>query len=300
VSSVRMSAACLLLLLAFSRVAAAQAPVIQASSTTVSQGQSVVVQLVGAPFANFALIGSATNAGFSYAGVALAVGTDVVVLTTGVLDGTGIATIVVTPPFLGTTLDRYYLQGATAASPSFAGLVASAGLVLRNADLISGLAGPEGPPGPPGPAGAPGPAGLTGPPGPIGPTGLTGPPGPTGATGATGPSGPPGPGVLPWTGSTHELAAGEGAVLSFTCGTGPPLSMTCGYQPTDNGSFDIRIAFAGYATGNTGQCTMWNSGTVTRTVVYKVLCPAASVTSLGVAPTTVEPRVTITPLKKEP
>ena len=297
-----MSSACLLLLLAFSRGAAAQAPVIQAASTTVSPGQSVAVQLVGAPFAHFALIGSATNAGFSYAGVALAVGTDVVVLTTGVLDGTGIATIVVTPPFLGTTLDRYYIQGATAASPSFAGLVASAGLVLRNADLISGLAGPEGPPGPAGPPGLPGPVGLTGPAGPIGPIGATGPPGPAGApgaTGATGPSGPPGPGVLPWTGSTHDLAAGAGAVLSFTCGTGPPLSMTCGYQPTDNGSFDIRIAFAGYATGNNGQCTMWNSGTVTRTVVYKVLCPAPSVTPLGVAPTMVEPGVTITPLKKE-
>ena len=155
-SFVRISSACLLLLLSFSRLAAAQAPVLQAASTTIPPGQSVVVQLIGAPFANFALIGSATNAGFSYAGVALAVGTDVVVLTTGVLDATGVATIVVTPPFRGTTLDRYYLQGATAPSPSFAGLVPSNGLVLRNADLISGLAGPEGPPGPPGPSGPPG------------------------------------------------------------------------------------------------------------------------------------------------
>ena len=225
-SFVRISSACLLLLLAFTRLAAAQAPILRAASTTIYPGQSVVVQLIGAPFANFALIGSSTNAGFSYAGVALAVGTDVVVLTTGVLDATGVANIVVTPPFRGTTLDCYYLQGATAPSASFAGLVASNGLVLRNADLLSGLAGPEGPPGPPGPAGPPGPVGLTGPPGPTGPTGATGVQGPvgpmgaTGATGATGPRGSPGPGVLPWTGSTHDIPAGMGAAVSFTCGTG--------------------------------------------------------------------------------
>ena len=82
----------------------------------------MAVQLTGPPSAHFALIGSVTNAGFSFGGVALAVGTDVVVLGSGVLDATGIATIGVTPPFLGTTLDRYYLQGAIAASPSFAGL----------------------------------------------------------------------------------------------------------------------------------------------------------------------------------
>jgi hypothetical protein len=251
VSFVRIWSACLLLLLSFSRLAAAQAPTLQASSTTIFPGQSVVVQLFGQPFAHFALIGSATNAGFSYAGVALAVGTDVVVLTTGVLDATGVATIVVTPPFRGTTLDRYYLQGATAPSPSFEGLVASNGLVLRNADLLSGLAGPEGPPGPPGPQG---PAGITGPPGPQGPVGMIGPPGPpgptgpqgpvgaTGAPGAQGPRGFPGPGVLPWTGSTHVLDPGMGAVLSFTCSTGQPLGMTCGYEPPDDGSFDIRVA----------------------------------------------------------
>ena len=92
-SFVRISSACLLLLLCFSRLAAAQAPVLRAASTTIPPGQSVAVQLVGAPFAHFAVIGSVTNAGFSFAGVALAVGTDVVVLATGVLDATGVATI---------------------------------------------------------------------------------------------------------------------------------------------------------------------------------------------------------------
>jgi hypothetical protein len=293
VSVVHISSACLLFVLAFSRGVAAQPPVLQAASTTIAPGQTVTVELIGAPFANYALIGSVTNAGFSFAGVALAVGTDVVVLTTGVLDATGIARIAVRPPFVGTTLDRYYLQGATAPSASFAGLVPSNGLVLRNADLLSGLAGPEGPPGPPGPPGA---TGMTGPPGPIGPSG---PQGPIGATGAMGPRGLAGPGALPWTGSTHDLLPGEGAALSFTCGTGQPLAMTCGYQPTDNGSFDIRIAFAGYTTGNDGQCTMWNTGSVTRTVVYKVLCPGAAVSPLGVAPTMMGPGVTITPLKRE-
>ena len=120
-----------------------------------------------------------------------------------------------------------------------------------------------------------------------------------GATGATGAPGPRGPGALPWTGSTHDIPAGMGAAVSFTCGTGQPLAMTCGYQPTDGGSFDIRVAFVGYTTGNDGQCTMWNSGTVTRTVVYKVLCPAPAVTPLGFAPAMADHQVTITPLKKE-
>ena len=292
-SLVRIWSGCLLLLLSFSRIAAAQAPVLRAATTTVAPGQSVAVQLVGPPFAHFAVIGSVTNAGFSFAGVALRVGADVVVLATGVLDATGVATVVVTPPFVGTTLDRYYLQGAIAPSPTFVGLVPSAGLVLRNADLISGLTGPEGPPGPPGP---PGP---TGPPGPVGPMGSQGPVGPTGAAGAQGPRGPAGPGVLPWTGSTHDLAPNTGAALSFTCGTGQPLAMTCGYQPTDNGSFDIRVAFVGYTSGNDGQCTIWNSGSVTRTVVYKVLCPAPSPASPGVGPAMAEPQLTITPLKRE-
>ena len=104
---------------------------------------------------------------------------------------------------------------------------------------------------------------------------------------------------MPWTGSTHDIPAGMGAAVSFTCGTGQPLGMTCGYQPTDGGSFDIRVAFVGYTTGNDGQCTMWNSGTVTRTVVYKVLCPAPAVTPLGIAPAMADHQVTITPLKKE-
>ena len=91
-----------------------------------------------------------------------------------------------------------------------------------------------------------------------------------------------------------------GVAVSIRCETGQPLAMTCGYQPTDSGSFDIRVAFVGYSTGNDGQCTMWNSGTVTRTVVYKVLCPAPPAAPLGIAAEMAEPQVTITPLKQEP
>ena len=57
--------------------------------------------------------------------------------------------------------------------------------------------------------------------------------------------------------------------------------MTCGYQPADGGAFDVHVAFVGFATANDGQCTMWNTGTVTRTVVYKVLCPSAPAASPG-------------------
>ena len=83
------SAACLLLLVSFSRVAAAQTPVISPSATEVAPGQSVAVTLTGAPNANFAVIGSSTNAGFSYDGVALAVGPDVVILVFGCPRGLG-------------------------------------------------------------------------------------------------------------------------------------------------------------------------------------------------------------------
>ncbi len=76
--------------------------------------------------------------------------------------------------------------------------------------------------------------------------------------------------------------------------------MTCGYQPADNGSFDIHVAFAGYTTDNNGQCTLWNTGAVTRTIVYKVLCPEAAALAPGLTQTRVGPEVTITPLKRAP
>ncbi len=303
----RRDAACLVLLISFSRVAAAQPPVIQPAATVVAPGQSVAVTLTGPGGAHFAVIGSSTNAGFSYNGVPLAVGADVVVLASGVLDGTGSVTVSVRPPFLGTTLDRYYLQGATATSPSFLGLSPSLGVVLRNADLISGLIGPPGPTGPAGPVGATGPLGPIGPAGATGPTGATGATGPTGATGATGatgpvgPTGPSGPGTQGWVSASQDMLAGTAYAVGFMCLHGQPLSMTCGYEPFDEGVFDVRMVFLGFTSGNSGKCTAINTGTVTRALAYKVKCPSAVQSAAGQETTaTAEPQVTVTMLKPNP
>jgi hypothetical protein len=85
------------------------------------------------------LIGSTVGSGFTYGGVPLAVGPDVVILAMGVLDGTGRAVVAFTPPFAGTTLDRYYLQAATSTSTSFLPLQVSPGRIVRNADLLGGM-----------------------------------------------------------------------------------------------------------------------------------------------------------------
>jgi len=98
-----------------------------------------------------------------------------------------------TPPFAGSTLDRYYVQAATSGSPSFIPIAVSPSVVLRNNDVVGGVVGTPGPAGPSGPAGATGPAGPAGATGAQGPQGVAGPVGPTGATGATGPQGAQGP-----------------------------------------------------------------------------------------------------------
>ncbi len=163
---------------------------LSASTTIVAPGESVTVTVTGPAGRHYALIGSVTGAGFSFGGVGLRVGPDVAVLAIGVLGGTGRAAVPVRPPFLGTVLDRYYLQAVTADSAAFVPPDPSAGVVLRNGDLVAGLTGPAGPAGPPGAAGPQGPQGLTGPQGPAGPQGSAGPQGLTGATGPVGPQGP--------------------------------------------------------------------------------------------------------------
>jgi hypothetical protein len=152
--------------------------------------------------------------------VALNVGADVLVHATGNLSGTGAATVTLTPPFRGTTLDRYYVGAVTSTSPNFIPPQPSPVGVIRNGDLVSGLTGPPGPTGavgPPGPPGSQGPQGATGSQGPVGPQGSTGPTGsqgPTGTTGATGPTGvagiqgPPGTqGPVGPTGATGATGA---------------------------------------------------------------------------------------------
>ncbi len=171
-------------------------PVLTVNATSVAPGATITVMVTGPPGQHVALLGSSMKAGFSHAGVPLSLGPDVAVLTSGQLDATGTASATITPPFLFTSLDRYYLQVVQAPTATFLTVVPSNGLVIRNADLVSGLVGPPGPvgpAGPAGPAGPSGPAGAIGPAGPAGATGPAGPQGPIGLTGAAGPVGPQGP-----------------------------------------------------------------------------------------------------------
>lgn len=155
--STLLVAACLALALP----ASAQ-PSLTVAARDVVPGRSVAMTVTGTPGQNYAVLGSAMGAGFSFGGTRLSLGVDVVIYARGVIDGTGTATVSLTPPFQFTTLDRYYVQAVMATSPSFQGLSASNSVVLRNNDLVGGLAGQVGPAGPPGP---PGPAGPQGPPG---------------------------------------------------------------------------------------------------------------------------------------
>jgi Collagen triple helix repeat (20 copies) len=177
-------------------------PTLTISEDIVAPGAGVALAVDGEPGHHWAVIGSSMNAGISHAGVRLGVGQDFVLLATGVLPPSGQARATIVPPFVGTVLDRYYLQAATSPSPAFAPLAISTGRVVRNRDLVSGLTGPPGPTGPPGETGAqglPGPQGSIGPSGPqglpgaVGATGLTGPAGPAGATRPVGPAGATGP-----------------------------------------------------------------------------------------------------------
>ena len=134
--------------------------------------------LQSAPGAFYAVLGSTVNDGGAFARENLKLNRDVVLLSTGTLDGAGQATVGVKPPFVGTVLDRFYLQAATSFSARFDTLETSEAAVVRNGDLVKGL---EGPPGPAGPEGPVGPIGPVGPAGPAGPQGLTGPRGPSDA-----------------------------------------------------------------------------------------------------------------------
>jgi hypothetical protein len=158
------------------------------SADAVAPGSSVTATVTGPAGQFYAIIGSSVGSGMTYGGVGLGVGADFVILATGTLDGTGSVAVTLTPPFRGSVLDRYYLQAATSPSAAFLPLTVSSGRVVRNGDLVSGLAGPAGPAGPPGPAGPAGPPGSPGATGPMGPAGAAGPMGPAGvvATNAAG------------------------------------------------------------------------------------------------------------------
>lgn len=83
---------------------------VSVSPGAVTPGSTVGVTVTGTPGHYVAILGSSMKAGVSHAGVALAVGGDFAVLVTGQIDGTGTFVVGFNPPFLFTSLDRYYLQ----------------------------------------------------------------------------------------------------------------------------------------------------------------------------------------------
>lgn len=95
----------------------------------VGAGGTTNFTLAGSAGQQYAVIASTTNSGFAYAGVALAVGTDVQILSIGALDGAGRATVPVTPPF--PQRDRYYVQ-AVFTTDGFASITPSNSVVLLN------------------------------------------------------------------------------------------------------------------------------------------------------------------------
>ncbi len=154
---------------------AAAQPQISVSSTVAAPGQSVTVTVTGTAGELYAVLGSDVNTGTSFAGDKLKVAHDVAILATGTLDVAGRAAVTIIPPFIGSVLDRYYVEAVTSFSPRFETLESSPAVVIRNGDLVTGLQGPAGPAGP---AGQAGPVGAAGP---AGAQGLTGPRGPSDA-----------------------------------------------------------------------------------------------------------------------
>lgn len=129
---------CAICALAVMTTVAAAQPTISASTDVVTPGQAVNVTITGTPGQNFAVVGSTVGAGLSYAGVAFSVGSaDLTVIAVGVLSGAGTAVVPVVPPFLGSTIDRYYVQGATSSSPAFVPVAVTSGLILRNRDSLA-------------------------------------------------------------------------------------------------------------------------------------------------------------------
>jgi len=107
----RLTLACAALVLTAS---AAQAqPTLTSSPLLVNPGGSTTLTVTGTAGHSFAVIGSSTWSGFSYAGVDLAVGPDVTILGVGVLNGSGTGSITFSPPF--PARDRHHVQAVTSA-----------------------------------------------------------------------------------------------------------------------------------------------------------------------------------------
>jgi hypothetical protein len=106
-------------------------PTLSVPSIVVNTGGTVAATVTGGTAGHsYAIIGSTSNTGFSYAGVALSVGTDVAILAIGVLDGAGnSAAHTIAPPF--PARDRYYIQAVTSPN-NFASITPTAGITLIN------------------------------------------------------------------------------------------------------------------------------------------------------------------------
>ena len=111
------------------RLRPAQPTITAATPLMPNPGVPVSITVTGTAGQSFAVIGSTTWSGFSYAGVNLAVGTDVIIHGTGVLNGSGQGTVTFTPPF--PARDRYYVQGVTSAN-GFATITPTSRLTLVN------------------------------------------------------------------------------------------------------------------------------------------------------------------------
>jgi hypothetical protein len=98
--------------------AAVAQPQLAVTPTEVPSGGSVTATIT-APGGNYyVLLGSARDSGLTYGGVALGVGTDVALLSMGVVGPGGSVAVPVTPP-LSAGLDVYYLLAVISPAPDF-------------------------------------------------------------------------------------------------------------------------------------------------------------------------------------
>ncbi len=205
-------------------------PHVVVSTTVAAPGEQVSVAITGDPGAYYALLGSPVNNDGNFTATRLRLGHEVVVLSTGIIGGDGQAAVSIQPPFVGTVLDRYYIQVVASFSSQFNTLEASETVVIRNRDLVEGL---EGPPGPQGPAG---------------PTGLQGPAGPAGVQGLTGPRGP----SDAWrTGNNLTIPVGDFVLLTQV-------------QIANDGPFDVGMTCNLYFSGTYGGITYSPASTEVR------------------------------------
>src|SRR5688572_6735803 len=208
-------------------------PQVVVSTTVAAPGEQVAVAITGDPGAYYALLGSPVNNGGNFTAERLRLGREVVMLSTGIIGGDGQVAVSIKPPFVGTVLDRYYIQVVASFSPQFNTLEASETVVIRNRDLVEGL---EGPPGPQGPAG---------------PTGLQGPAGPQGPAGIQGLTGPRGPSDAWRTGNNLTIPVGDFVLLTQV-------------QIANDGPFDVGMTCNLYFNGTYGGITYSPASTEVR------------------------------------